>query len=479
MVESSSSVYANMTNAEAFFKVRHNIQIGCGWFKDTHYQNTLVGWMSPYTTGKEIPDARMVNCDNYICLWTQLFDSCNNVDGSHAVLNLHRRLRSGQYSSAASHSIWFRIPLSLRNQSCVAGQAFSYSTCGCLPCVRGLFKDSDGALPCTPCPVGFTTVGEGSTSCSVFVSPPPPVTTGLVGYYTADSWNNSQWTDASGTGNHVIEVGGSGSIAVARPAGAAAYVHGPSTAWMQFPAGILPSAQYTLFFVARYNGNKRGRILQGLNKDWFSGFWNGRSGVSLHDACGFITPTSDLHGNDWVLGSDRSNSFRSNVVDRTISNGCQAFDTLSINTGFRGEESSDFAIHSILVYNVKLSDADVHQVESFLTKNRSCAAGETFSFSTFSCLPCGKGFYKNSFGALPCTPCPIGSTTACEGSLSIAYCSVFSPPVLPVWSTARLSQARFYLVATSVRGLALFAGGDSNCTSLVPGNRLLIVALGR
>jgi hypothetical protein len=368
------------------------------------------------------------------------------------------------------------------NRLCAAGEAFSFSTFGCLPCARGLYKNSSGELPCTPCPVGSTTVYEGSlsiASCSVFVSPAPPVTSGLVAYYTADSWNNSRWTDLSGSQNHVTKVGGSGSIAVARPAGAMAYVYGPSTAWMQFPSGILPSAQYTLFFVARYNGAARGRILQGVNSNWILGFWNGRSGVAAHDSCGFITPNLDLHGSDWVVGSDRSNSFRSNGVDRTISNGCQSFETLSINTGSTAQEVSDFAIQSILVYNVKLSDADVLRVEAFLTGNRLCAAGEAFSFSTFGCLPCARGLYKNSSGELPCTPCPVGSTTVCEGSLSIASCNVFGPPVLPVWSTAQLSVARFYLAATSVGSLALFAGGSSNSALLLLWNCSLMVALGR
>ena len=85
MVESTSSVYANMSNAAAFLKVRDNIQIGFAWFKDTHYQNTLVGWMNPYATAKEIPDARMIDCDGYQCVWTWIFNSCNNGDGSHAL----------------------------------------------------------------------------------------------------------------------------------------------------------------------------------------------------------------------------------------------------------------------------------------------------------------------------------------------------------------------------------------------------------
>ena len=123
--------------------------------------------------------------------------------------------------------------------------------------------------------------------------------------------------------------------------------------------------------MARYNGATRGRIFAGANVDWFSGFHFNKAGISYKGStCLWITPTVDLHGNDWVLGSDRSDSFRSNGVDRTANaaNGCQQFDRLAINTGWStfGGETSDFAIQSVLVYNVKLSNADVQQVEAWL-----------------------------------------------------------------------------------------------------------------
>jgi hypothetical protein len=134
---------------------------------------------------------------------------------------------------------------------------------------------------------------------------------------------------------------------------------------MKFPVGVLPSAQYTLFYVARYNGPMKGRIFEGLH-DSLSGFHSGRAGVSFRSGCGYMTQERDVHGSDWVLGSDRSDSFRSNGVDRTTNtaNGCQAFFRLAINIG--NGEYSDFAIQYVLVYNVKLSDADVQRVESWL-----------------------------------------------------------------------------------------------------------------
>jgi hypothetical protein len=166
----------------------------------------------------------------------------------------------------------------------------------------------------------------------------------------------------------VTEVGGAG-IVVARPVGAPAYVYGASTAWMKFPVDILLSSAYTLFYVARYNGATRGRIFQGLTKNWSSGFHIYGIGTAIHDyiACGWITPQTSDGSDNWVLGSDRSNSFRSNGKERASANACAVFDRLAINTGGAGAaETSDFAIQSVLVYNVKLSDADVQRVEAWL-----------------------------------------------------------------------------------------------------------------
>ena len=89
----------------------------------------------------------------------------------------------------------------------------------------------------------------------------------------------------------MTEVGGT-SIDVARPVGAPAYIYGASTAWMKFPEGILPSATYTLLYVARYNGPSKQRIFTGVSLNWLSGFYNLKIGVAYHgDSCGWITPT--------------------------------------------------------------------------------------------------------------------------------------------------------------------------------------------
>ena len=210
---------------------------------------------------------------------------------------------------------------------------------------------------------------------SIYVVPKSPIITnfnsllqGLIAHYNADSWMGSRWTDLSGAGNHVTDIGGTTSISVMRPVGAPAYVYGAPTAWMGFPEAILPSAQYTLFYVARYNGAVRGRIFQGVRTNWLSGFIANLAGVAHHDSCSWMTGVNDMHCSDWVLGTDRSNSFRSNGEDRTINSAaCTAFDRLAINTGTQDGETSDFAVQSVLVYNRKLADADVLKVEAWLS----------------------------------------------------------------------------------------------------------------
>ena len=129
---------------------------------------------------------------------------------------------------------------------------------------------------------------------------------------------------------------------------------------------------------------------------------------------------NDVHGNSWVVSADRSDSYRSNGVDRTLNknNNCAAYDRLAINAGSHGSESSDFAVQTVLVYNRKLTDADIISLEKWIVGNSSCGAGQAFVMETFSCAPCPAGTYKITPGDKPCTGCPAGWTTASQGSES-------------------------------------------------------------
>ena len=194
-------------------------------------------------------------------------------------------------------------------------------------------------------------------------TPTPPAADGLMGYYTANSFNlvTKVWNDLSGKDNHATET--AGTISLVQEIGTSPYIQGGTSSWIKFPSTVLPST-YTLFYVARYNGPAKGRIFNGMSSNWLSGFHGGRSGVA-HHSC-WITPQTNLHDTSWIMASDRRNSFRSNGVERkTVSNSCVSSVRLSINTG----EASDFAVQIVLVYNRRLEDSEVVLVENWLNLN--------------------------------------------------------------------------------------------------------------
>ena len=54
----------------------------------------------------------------------------------------------------------------------------------------------------------------------------------------------------------------------------------------------------------RYYGTSKGRIFDGVNLGWISGFWAARSGICQQNAAWITQSTTDLHGSSWVLSTD-------------------------------------------------------------------------------------------------------------------------------------------------------------------------------
>ena len=152
------------------------------------------------------------------------------------------------------------------------------------------------------------------------------------------------------------------------------YLYGSPSDGIQFPTSVLNSNQtYTLFHVAKYYGPfnlpVRKRIFDGMGINWLSGFHGGRSGVAFHNK--WMTPTTDLHGNDWVISTDSNNIYRSYGINRHTTTGGVS-SAFSINYGsFTGmgsnsTETSDWAVAEVIVYNSVLSATDYEQVEDYL-----------------------------------------------------------------------------------------------------------------
>lgn len=191
----------------------------------------------------------------------------------------------------------------------------------------------------------------------------PPVTSGMVGLYTGESWTGSQWTDVSGSGNHVTTVGGTVTTSTLN---GLTTLTGTTATSMTWPTAILPST-YTLFHVTRYNGSSYQRIFQGSGANWLSGFWSSRSGVAHHMA--WITPITNVHGTAWVLSTDQNALYRSNGTNRTNGTpGTPSNARLCINAGDFPGESSEWACGCVIVYNRTLTTNEIIQVETFLNR---------------------------------------------------------------------------------------------------------------
>lgn len=201
----------------------------------------------------------------------------------------------------------------------------------------------------------------------------------LVGHYTADSWDqtNKKWKDLSGKNNDAT-IEGTGTKQ-------GNLITGTTTTKVTFPVPAILPTSYTLFHVTKYNGSAKGRIIDGVGTNWFSGHNDNKSGVAYHSNSGKFTEYVDLHGSSLVLSTDQLNLYRSNGVKRNIVNGGQN-KGMGINTGaqFYGDSVlSDWAIGEIIVYDGELSEDKIKVVEKYLADKYSITMESSSFTNTF------------------------------------------------------------------------------------------------
>ena len=189
---------------------------------------------------------------------------------------------------------------------------------------------------------------------------------GLMAWYTADSWNGRVWKDKSGNDYNASEV--RGSIYTNRGKN---FLYGDVGAGISFPPGILPNT-YTLFHVASYTGGTNGRIFDGVDSNWLSGFYSGMSGVAYHGKW-ITTPPRNNFKNYVVISTDQKNLYRGNgkkISGNNIKGGTN--DRLSINNGKYTpydkdhNESSSWRVFEVIVYDRELSITEIEKVEDYL-----------------------------------------------------------------------------------------------------------------
>ena len=177
------------------------------------------------------------------------------------------------------------------------------------------------------------------------------------------------WKDSSGNGRNTSLVAGTPTLSTV-----AANLNG-STKSFQVVSGTAATesirfgmtanlTNWTIFNVARYNGVAKQRILASEDGNALYGFWQGKSGVAYHN--GWITQFANtVHGDNWVLSTNYYSNYRSNGISRTLyAGGDTALRPIAINH-YSGEKS-DFQVAEILVFDYKLTDAQILKVEDYL-----------------------------------------------------------------------------------------------------------------
>jgi hypothetical protein len=198
---------------------------------------------------------------------------------------------------------------------------------------------------------------------------------GIKCWYTGTSLNENGliWKDKSGKGNHIKDDNLKGSLKTTVDPVSGKYVYGTVEDGIIIPFDFTGS-NWTLFTVARYNGVKKGRIFDGKGDVNWLGGWHGgggRTGLAFYGK-GWATPQVNVHGSGrtWVQTTAYRTQFFSNgdkrSPDATFPTG-EAPGKIAINMGNHYvNESSDWAVHEIIVYGRALSQKDRVKVEKYL-----------------------------------------------------------------------------------------------------------------
>jgi hypothetical protein len=221
-----------------------------------------------------------------------------------------------------------------------------------------------------------------------FIYNMPPVTNGMIGYYTGESWTGTQWTDLSGANNATtivntanislynnIRKDSNGTLYQAL--NGFNYLAGANNSGITFPVSL---NNYTIIWVARYAGinlqtgsgaGAIGRIFDGQQStnNWLSGFYNGFSGVAEHNGTFITQNTQSKYGSNWIIGVDQTNLFRANGTNLTLTNPSATYNNfnMTINNGnYLATQPSDWMVATVIIYNRELSLSEILTMETWL-----------------------------------------------------------------------------------------------------------------
>jgi len=203
----------------------------------------------------------------------------------------------------------------------------------------------------------------------------PGSLTGLYSRFKAADYNAATkvWADSSGNARNITSarIGGSPTV-VSSAVGNGNSVSIPALAGgtgtsIRYTTEVLPT--YTLFTVARYSGNSRGRIFNGDGQNWLAGFWSGNRGVAHFN--GWLSNSSSNLGTvtHWLAStsypSGGTSYYRAGGAQRGTGGSYHNLPLLVTNTGSHAEPS-DYEIAEVLIYGRVLTGNEIAEVERYL-----------------------------------------------------------------------------------------------------------------
>ena len=193
---------------------------------------------------------------------------------------------------------------------------------------------------------------------------------GIKCWYTGRSLdeNGIKWRDVSGNGNDIKDDNLKGLLKTAVDPVSGKYVYGGTEDGIIIPFDFSGS-NWTLFTVARYNGENKRRIFDAKGKNWLAGWHAGKTGQAYYGDKGWVTPLENVHGSGrtWIQTTTYKTQFFTNGDVRTTGYIGDEPGKITINMGdYATTESSDWAVHEIIVYGRALSQKDRVKVEKYL-----------------------------------------------------------------------------------------------------------------
>eukprot|EP01084_Bolivina_argentea_P010851 20255_1 len=135
-----------------------------------------------------------------------------------------------------------------------------------------------------------------------------------------------------------------------------------------FPSSLNLYYNYTILYIAKYNGNDKGIIFSSYNQqNWISGFYDNNIDVAYH-LSDWITNINDddyiYNSEDWMLSIDQLNLFRSQKITKSFTNQNHTEITMNKNEfiswgiNVNNNNVSDWSIMSMIILPTKQLNMD-------------------------------------------------------------------------------------------------------------------------